>query len=39
MTQTVDRSARVNRTSFISAFWLGTADLAMIVPSNGATIG
>ena len=28
----------MNRTSFMSAFWLGTADLLMIVPSNGATI-
>jgi hypothetical protein len=37
-TQTVERSARVNRTSFISAFWLGTAALVMIVPSKGAVI-
>ena len=38
MTQTVERSARVNSTSFMSAFWLGTAVFSMIVPSNGATI-
>ena len=37
VTHTERRSARMNRTSFRSAFWLD-GRLLMIVPSNGASI-